>query len=61
MLILFNSSGQCPAPISVNLGFLNSSMDISFEYFCSIARIIRAVVIAFAWLSGLLIIVRINK
>lgn len=57
----FRFSGQCPAPILVSLGFLNSSMSISFEYFCSIARIIRAVVIAFAWLSALLIIARINR
>ena len=57
----FNASGQCPAPVTVSLGFLNSTMEVSFEYFCSIARILRAVVIAFAWLSALLIIARINR
>lgn len=56
----FNSSGQCPAPNTVSLGMFGS-FEVSYEYFCSIARIIRAVVIAFAWLSGLLIITRINK
>ena len=56
----FNSSGQCPAPNTVSLGMFGS-FELSYEYFCSIARILRTVVIAFAWLTGLLIIAKINK
>lgn len=56
----FNSSGQCPAPNTVSLGMFGS-FEVSYEYFCSIARILRTVVIAFAWLTGLLIIAKINK
>ena len=56
----FNSSGQCPAPSTVSLGMFGS-FEVSYEYFCSIARILRTVVIAFAWLTGLLIIAKVNK
>ncbi|MBR7001205.1 MAG: hypothetical protein IKI11_00865 [Neisseriaceae bacterium] len=56
----FNSSGQCPAPNTVSLGMFGS-FEVSYEYFCSIARILRTVVIAFSWLTGLLIIAKINK
>ena len=56
----FNFSGQCPAPSVVSLGMFGS-FEVSYEYFCRIASILRTVVIAFAWLSGLLIIARINK
>lgn len=56
----FNSSGQCPAPNTVSLGMFGS-FEVSYEYFCSIARILRTVVIAFAWLTGLLIIAKVNK
>ncbi|MBO7381246.1 MAG: hypothetical protein J6U05_06225, partial [Neisseriaceae bacterium] len=56
----FDASSQCPAPTTVDLK-LFGTLEISYEYFCSIARILRAVVIAFAWLSALLIIARINR
>lgn len=56
----FNSSGQCPAPSTVSLGMFGS-FEVSYEYFCRIASILRTVVIAFAWLTGLLIIAKINK
>lgn len=56
----FNSSGQCPAPSTVSLGMFGS-FEVSYEYFCRIASILRTVVIAFAWLTGLLIIAKVNK
>ena len=56
----FNSSGYCPSPTTVSLGTFGT-LEVSYQYFCDICRIIRTVVIAFAWLSGLLIITRINK
>lgn len=55
-----NTTAQCPAPTTVDLK-LFGTMEIEYTYFCNIARILRAVVVAFAWLSALLIIARINR
>ncbi|MBQ9183305.1 MAG: hypothetical protein IJ143_05950 [Neisseriaceae bacterium] len=55
-----NTTAQCPAPTTVDLK-LFGIMEIEYTYFCNIARILRAVVVAFAWLSALLIIARINR
>ena len=52
-----NDSGSCPADISVDLG-LFGHMDISYSWFCRVARMIRPFIIAIAWISALLIIVK---
>ena len=52
-----NDSGSCPADISVDLG-LFGHMDVSYSWFCRVARMIRPFIIAIAWISALLIIVK---
>lgn len=44
------STGQCPAPISVNVQ--GHQIDIPYTMFCEFADMLRPLVIAFAWLSA---------
>ena len=53
----FASSGTCPPPYSVNLGFLGQ-WQLGYDWFCKVANAMRGVVIGFAWLAGLMIIVK---
>ena len=53
----FASSGTCPPPYSINLGFLGQ-WQLGYDWFCKVANAMRGVVIGFAWLAGLMIIVK---
>ena len=53
----FTSSGSCPAPVVVDLGVFGR-MQMTYDWLCRLAGLIRPVAIAFAWLSALMIIVK---
>ena len=53
----FTSSGSCPAPAVVDLGVFGR-MQMTYDWLCRLAGLIRPVAIAFAWLSALMIIVK---
>lgn len=40
----------CPAPISVNLGFLNTNLELSYEPACDLMTMIRPLILASAYL-----------
>ena len=56
----FTSSGTCPAPSVVDLGVFGR-MEMTYDWFCRLSKLIRPVAIAFAWLSALMIIVKGSK
>lgn len=43
-------SGSCPAPMSLNLGIINRTVEVSYQPFCDFLDMIRPLVIAGAWL-----------
>lgn len=43
-------SGSCPAPISLNLGFINKVVEVSYQPFCDFATTIRPFILAAAYL-----------
>ena len=53
----FTSSGSCPAPAVVDLGVFGR-IQMTYDWLCRLAGLIRPVAIAFAWLSALMIIVK---
>ncbi len=56
----FTSNGTCPAPLTVDLGVFGK-MELSYNWICKVAKIMRGVVIAFAWFGAILIIVKGTK
>lgn len=57
--VQFNSSSYCPADISVPVSFHglgSSSINISYQPFCSLAQQIRPMVIMLAWILGAYIV-----
>lgn len=49
----FGSSGSCPAPAQINTSF--GTIEMSYEYICDFATMIRPIIITFAWLTAALI------
>lgn len=43
-------SGSCPAPMSLNLGIISQTVEVSYQPFCDFLAMIRPLVIAGAWL-----------
>lgn len=43
-------AGSCPAPMSLNLGIINRTVEVSYQPFCDFLDMIRPLVIAGAWL-----------
>lgn len=43
-------SGSCPAPMSLNIGIINRTVEVSYQPFCDFLDMIRPLVIAGAWL-----------
>lgn len=56
----FTSNGTCPAPLTVDLGVFGK-MELSYGWICKVAKLMRGVVIAFAWFGAILIIVKGTK
>lgn len=56
----FSGGGVCPADVSVNVGIFGT-FALSYQWFCRLAALLRPLVIAFSWLSALLIIVKGSK
>lgn len=50
----------CPVPITVHINTFDLDLQIKWDYLCGLAEMIRPVVIAFSWLLGIYILIRVK-
>ena len=55
-----STSGSCPQPYRISIGMFGE-MTIPYDFLCNLAVYLRPLIIGFAWLSGLILIGKINS